>query len=248
MDTTYEKYDNYVGQICQSNNLVEFKSHPSYKYMLEHVTSEEGLNYLQSIMTYTHLTQNDVMGFCELNDTIGKPTIYKYGKYLPKAVSPTSLRYVYHAHLILTHIVNTGNLNIDIIEIGGGYGGLCLAIHYFSNKYGITIKSYKICDLTNIINLQWLYLKQVCPTLSIDFVDSNTYGYNINANNLFLVSTYCFSEIAKNHQDLYIQILFPKIIHGFIAWNAIPLYDFGFNTRVEHEHPNTCKDNKYVYF
>ena len=86
-------------------------------------------------------------------------------------------------------------------------------------------------------------------TLNIEFIDASSFGSNIECNNMFLISNYCFSEISKENQNSYRQILFPKIKHGFIAWNMIPVYDFGFHTNIESEIPNTGGHmNKYVYF
>jgi hypothetical protein len=66
--------------------------------------------------------------------------------------------------------------------------------------------------------------------------------------NLFLVSCYSFSEIPREYQTKYIENLFPKIKHGFITWNNIPVYNFGFVVDVEEEVPKTGKVNKYVRF
>ena len=62
---------------------------------------------------------------------------------------------------------------------------------------------------------------------------------------MFLISNYCFSELSSLNQDSYRQILFPKIANGFIVWNAVPLFDFGFPAQVEPEVPNTGDWNKY---
>jgi hypothetical protein len=183
-----------------------------------------------------------------LNDAIGNPNKEKYDN-LKISVSPSSLRYIYHTHLILTYMKKINNLKVDVIELGGGYGGLCFSLNHFASKYGIHINSYKICDLSNIINLQKIYLNTVNSTLNIEFLDASSFGSNIECNNMFLISNYCFSEIAKEKQDSYRQILFPKIIHGFMAWNCIPIYDFGFPALIESEIPNTGGHlNKYVYF
>ena len=79
-----------------------------------------------------------------------------------------------------------------------------------------------------------------------------TYGSNINDDNLFLVSNYCFSEIEHNHQMQYIAKLFPKVSHGFMVWNRIIVYNFGFTVKEELEYPLTGawngNKNKYIYF
>jgi len=76
------------------------------------------------------------------------------------------------------------------------------------------------------------------------------YGVELkNTPNLFLVSNYCFSEIGNKNQKMYIATLFPNVVHGFIVWNSIPVYNFGFNMEIEDENPNTGGlYNKYVRF
>jgi len=105
----------------------------------------------------------------------------------------------------------------------------------------------------DIIELQKLYLSNFDLSFPIDFVSSNTYGENICNNDVFLISNYCFSEINSYNQKNYIDILFPKVKHGFIIWNHIPLYNFGKEIiKVESERPVTgCKDgnsNLFVFF
>ena len=76
----------------------------------------------------------------------------------------------------------------------------------------------------------------------------------MSSSNLFLISNYSFSEIESEHQKGYIKYLFPKVSHGFIIWNHIALYDFGFKVTIEDEYPltsnnpNPLLNNKYVYF
>jgi hypothetical protein len=250
MESLYERYSNYVGSISETSTLSGFKSNPVYTEILEHVTEYLGENYLKYILSLTPLTVDEIVEFCSLNDAIGDPTKVNYTEHLSTAsVSPTSLRYIFHAHLILTHMKKMGQLNPDVVEVGGGYGGLCFSLHHFAPKYGISIKSYRLCDLPNIIRLQKIYLSRVNPSLQIEYVDATTYGENIACDGMFLISNYCFSEISKENQDSYRKTLFPKVAHGFMAWNVIPVYDFGFRLRVESEYPNTGWDmNKYVYF
>jgi len=243
----YERYSTYVNSISNANHLSGFKSNPDYTYMLEHVSTEQGEEYLTCILSRTSITNDEIVEFCRLNDSFGNPNTVRYDR-LSISLSPSTLRYMYHAHLILSHMKNIGNVNPDIIEVGGGYGGLCLSLHFFAPKYGVDIKSYTLCDLTPIIRLQEIYLTRVNSSLKIEFVDANTFGATITCVNMFLVSNYCFSEISKEIQESYRQLLFPKVAHGFMAWNNIPVYDFGFTTQIEAEIPKTGPMNKYVYF
>ena len=241
----YDEYSNYVKSILETQDLSNFKSQPSYTYMLEHVSKDQGEKYLQLIKLMTEITVEEIREFCKMNDSLGNPGRETIDTF---TVSPTSLRYIFHAHLILTHIRNLKLSVLDIVEIGGGYGGLCLALHFFCNKYMIPINSYTIIDLENAIQLQNLYISKVNPSLQINFVNSSTFGSNIQKEKMFLISNYCFSEIEYNLQIQYIARLFPKIVHGFMAWNHIPTYYFGFSLREEDEYPKTGQFNKYIYF
>lgn len=247
MSDLYSQYHSYVKKICETKDISSFKRNPSYTYVLEHVTAAQGAQYLKLIKETTSIPLDSIIEFCKINDTFGNPNKHIYDGF---DCSPTSLRYVYHAHIILTYMASLGKTSHSIVEVGGGYGGMCLAIHYFSAHYGITIDSYSITDLTSIIELQKLYLANFPSIIkNLDFYDASTYGQTIDKHDLFLISNYCFSEIHSEHRQKYKEILFPKVSHGFLAWNFIPVYDFGFPLRVENEVPNTGGAlNKYVYF
>jgi hypothetical protein len=42
MDIDYSGYVNYVGSICNSGNLSDFKANPNYTGVLEHVSVDFG--------------------------------------------------------------------------------------------------------------------------------------------------------------------------------------------------------------
>lgn len=241
----YSPYSNYVESIIQSGNLTSFKSHPNYNYMLEHVSKIQGDKYLYFIKSMTNITEDEIKQFCMINDSLGNPVRSDFGLVV---ASPSSLRYILHSYLIIKHILSLNLPSIDIVEIGGGYGGLSLAIHHFSEKYGIKINSYTIIDLPSITKLQDMYLNSVAPSLKVNFVDATSFGEGITKQNNFLVSNYCFSEISGDFQKKYIDTLFPKVSHGFMAWNMIPTYYFGFEFKEELEYPKTGDYNRYVYF
>ena len=247
LNIDYSYYSDFIGSICDTKDLSGFKTNHHYNAILEHVAGHTGSEYLETIFSSTPITKSEVVAFCALNDSVGDPIKQEYHEDM--LVSPTSLRYIFHAHLILTHMKKFSL--VDIVEVGGGYGGLCLCLHFFAEKYGIRINSYRICDLPNILRLQKLYLKCLNPALDIEFVDARTYGENIECEReLFLISNYCFSEIARSEQEQYRARLFPKVGHGFMAWNMIPIYDFGFGGEMvyETEYPLTGPHNLYVYF
>jgi len=242
----YDRYSRYVATVCESKDMTRFKAHPDYRYMLEHVRPEHGSGYLRYIQERSKITSDELKEFCVLNDSLGSPVTTDY-----KIIhtSPTNFRYIFQSHLILAHAQSLNLSSLDMIELGGGYGGLCLALHHFADKYNIKIKSYTIVDLTSPSALQRMYLSKLAPSLQIEYVDASSFGAEIQKTGAFLVSNYCFSEIPDSVQKNYIQHLMPKVAHGFMAWNHIPTYNFGFTIKEEDEYPNTGgKFNKYVYF
>jgi SAM-dependent MidA family methyltransferase len=159
------------------------------------------------------------------------------------------LRYLYHAHLILTHLKSSSLT--DIVEIGGGYGGLYLAIDFLYTKYDVEIKSYSIIDLEIATNLQKKYISNFNTKIPVFFYKSQLFGADIDKKDLFLISNYCFSEINMDLQKKYVEILFNKVVHGFMCWNFIPVYDFGFSTTIESEnvpYSSNSLTNKFVRF
>lgn len=91
-------YADYVQMLERVSEPLQFKSHPAYQGILEHVSLEQGYGYLDlclnSLGTW-RLDPNEVADFATLNDSIGSPVTYNVGGI---QCSPTSLRY---AHLIL---------------------------------------------------------------------------------------------------------------------------------------------------
>jgi hypothetical protein len=222
-----------------------FKRHPDYTWVLEHTSQAYAWSYINFIKTTTNITEETMIQFCKLNDSVGSPETFNFGFV---TASPSNFRYIFHAHLILSYL-QTLNLPItNIIEVGGGYGGLCLAIHFFADHYKVKVNSYKIIDLEAVTRLDRLYLSKVNPSLSVECVDSATFGKTIQVEDGFLISNYCFSELPLELRQRYMRHLFGKIAHGFMAWNCIPLYDFGFSYKEETEYPLTGAFNKYVYF
>lgn len=246
----YTTYSDYVNSILLTGDISSFKSHPSYTYMLEHVHFKTGNDYLKLIQDEFHLSNVDIATFCNKNDSIGSPQKATYGKMV---VSPSSLRYIYQALRILQHCKSVGVMNPSFVELGGGYGGLFLAIEHFMSRFDIVIKSYTFIDLEPISRLQEFYLSKHYVQSPISFHKADTYGSEVLGDTNFLISNYCFSEIDAESRKKYVDILLPKCNHGFIVWNHIAIYDFGKTINSELERPMTCAQdsenlNYYVYF
>ena len=243
----YNTYTDYVNSIVQFNDLTNFKNNPAYTYMLEHVNESQGHQYLHLIKEKFALSDIDVVQFANMNDAIGNPKKFSY---LGSQISPSSFRYIFQAMLILKHFQSQGQTSIRIVEIGGGYGGLCLAVYYCLKFFpGLNVTQYNIIDLEAPTKLQSKYLSHHRLSFPVCTHLAETYGSDIEAgDDLHLISNYCFSEIDISLQANYVSKLFPKLKHGFITWNNIPLYDIGKTVTFEEEYPKTGPMNLYVRF
>ena len=179
-----------------------FKSHPAYTHVLEHVSYEEGKQYLKEI----DIDYLDKLQEIKQNDAIGKPNTHEYpsiGK-----ISPTTIRYIKNT----SDIINKFGTSFDsIVEIGGGYGGLCKVMSSF-----VKFDQYLLLDLEECNLLSRKYLSHFdLPTLShraeeIDEIDEN---FDL------LISNYAFSECHKKVQLDYIKRFIKKSNNFYIMHN-----------------------------
>jgi hypothetical protein len=187
----YQSYLNCIKDI-DSNNIktINFKSNEHYNGILEHVSHELGLKYLNLIENeFSNIDFKNITEFIKINDHYGNPK--KYNFFLQNNTlfcSPRSLRYIYHALIILEHYKNTECKNI--VEVGCGYGGLCLAINYFSKLLNIDIKNYNLIDFPEVGNLINCYLDINKDNIQTNvFIHScNSFGEQITDNHLFFIS------------------------------------------------------------
>lgn len=244
----YSSYDSFCLEASKNESVFQaFKSNPKYTEILEHVSQEQGYKYLQLIWENYRLGDAEVIEFCKKNDLYGNPTKYRYSDTL--ICSPTSIRYIYHANLILSWIKELGYTHVKVVELGCGYGGLCLALQHFAGRFGLEIDRYALIDLPNAIQLQKRYLVEHKMNTFLEFHSAEEHGKTLESTDWFFVSNYCFSEISSHNQKQYIEHLLPKCRHGFLAWNMIDLYDFGKTLlRNEPEKPLTGSKNRFLFF
>ena len=230
-------YQSYLRTVRDKND--PFKRNPMYQGVLEHVTQAQGNAYLALLRDDFHMTDETILGFCKQNDGFGHPATYLIGD-LPISVSPTSLRYLYHASLILQH---AGSSQSTFVEVGCGYGGLFLAMVYLAPTQ---IHQYHMVDLDDALPL----LRMVVGDDSrVTFHSSSTFGSNV-PDGCFFISNYCFSELDSNMRELYRVRLLSRTPHGFFAWNFIPYEDniIGHSAQTHPEQPTTGPGNMFVRF
>ena len=248
-------YDNYVN--CINYNLTlnpddwEFKSNINYTGTLEHVSREEGDKYLYKIRSnyssFYYSKKDFLTNLCYKNDAFGKTIKYTYDDFAH--CSPTNLRYIYQTLLALDYVKSEMLNNLNIIEIGGGYGGLAFYIKNIAPIFGVKVSSYTIFDLPAATQLQKKYLNAHGMDVQVALLDS-VESVHLEKNS-FLISNYAYSEIEMDLQKRYTEkVLNPYVSHGFLAWNMIQIYEFIQNKTIsfKREVPLTGAFNYFVTF
>jgi hypothetical protein len=255
MDSLYNTWQQTCLTIAESRES-SWKQDRTVHYMLEHVPGEYARIYLDLIVT-SGLSFHEIQTYTNLVDQIGDAQRHTFPCYSEALQSSTTcLRYLWHAIEIVNHLNDYFEKGVipTLVELGGGYGGLAVAVNYIlqlRKKEGKL--QYKIVDLTNVQKLQAYYTSQfTLDCINLEFVDSEQYGANINASNIFIVSNYCIAEMGEANRRNYIDALFSKkeILGGYLQWNSPASTDClnQFRLDITEEHPKTGPNNKTVIF
>lgn len=208
--TSHSELSSYP-QFCldaSSNDTIfsSFKRAAAYTLVLEHVTCEQGHEYLNHILEQSPEFQKKFDLFRE-NDRLGSPHIYPYGQ--AGSFSPTTLRYINVASEITKLFGSLDNLHI--VEIGAGYGGQCFTLSKLYN-----FASYTIIDLPGPLALAQKYLK----TLGVKNVIFRTPDMISNDQSYdFVISNYAFSECTVKVQEEYLDKVLRQSKRGYLTCN-----------------------------
>lgn len=257
----YNNYISFVEKINSENiSSINFKNNNTYNSILEHVSKEQGQDYMNIIQNeFPEIGLDNIIAYCNINDLYGYPKLEIINSYNTTILcSPTSVRYIYHSLLILNYYKSSGCSNM--CEVGCGYGGLFLAINFFSKILNVSIDNYHMVDLPAIGTLISNYMKINEHNIYINYNIHNAYNYgsDITSDNLFFISNYCFTEIDYSHRIQYMNTLINKTNAGFIIWQTvfdkIPIDNIEFSKSIsviEEERPQTATieyKNYFVYF
>jgi putative sugar O-methyltransferase len=219
-----------------------FRKNSVYQQILEHVSEKQGKLYLEEIKKYNADLLNSLNTF-KLNDEWGNPDVSEYPEI--GVISPTTLRYIKVLSDLKKLFHNLDNL--DICEIGVGYGGQCRIIN------GIFKPSkYTLVDIKPALMLAQRYLDNYILHSVMIYKTMNeliAQKYDL------VISNYAFTELTRSVQDVYLQKIILNSKRGYITYNDINPASFQSykkedllkiipNSRILEEvpltHPNNC--------
>jgi hypothetical protein len=222
---SYQSYQSYVETVVQEPYTQwAFKQHPSYLEILENVGKEYGIQYLYWIEHEFPIVTFDILRkFVNINDKYGNANkmIFTTRDHRLLYCSPSSLRYLYHALILLTKFQASGCQHI--VELGCGYGGLCLAVQILAPLFtNVHLGTYVMIDLPEPCALTRAYLQvhQSHIGSEIKILDDVKNADLANDGSFFLVSNYCFSALSREWQTKYRVHLVDHCSHGWIIWQT----------------------------
>jgi hypothetical protein len=206
MEVDYNRFVHICKKAVEDKGVFDgLKKNPSFFYMLEHVNEKQGNKYLEEIEKHTPSLM-DLMDRFKTNDSIGNPTTFNFANI--GAISPTTLRYV---KVLSDLIMIFGGFNdLDIVEIGVGYGGQCKIIHDYC-----TPKSYTMIDLPEVLALA----KKCNEHHNIQNVIYKTANELDNITCDLLISNYAFTEVGRKYQQLYSEKVIKNARMGYMTCN-----------------------------
>jgi len=232
--------------LIDENLFNTFKSNNKYRIILEHVGYETGLEYLNKIKSNKDysIIEKCWTKFLE-NDVIGTPIKFKYNlsdNLINTNVSPTTLRYISIGLDIIKYIQEKKLNNINICEIGGGYGGQSKILFDLCNIFNINIIKYKIIDIPEVSKFQEKYLTKL-NIKNVTF--ESCLSINIEEHDL-LISNYALGEFNNETQEEYIEKVVKYCKYYYMIWNNHGINEYFKDAIILPEIPETAEFNKVI--
>lgn len=188
--------------------FANFKRHPSYRAVLEHVNEEEGSRYIDRLRTVAP----DLLARAEefrINDTVGNPITYSYAGI--GRISPTTLRYM-NVAADLRRLFGD-DLGGNVAEIGVGYGGQALVLDRI-----FKFRQYEFFDLPPVGELASRFLESFVLNCAykVSTLNKSTGEQEYD----LVMSNYAFSEFPKVVQLAYIKKIMLRAKRGYLTMNT----------------------------
>lgn len=235
-----------------NNTFTYFKSIPEFIKILEHTSEYYGNEYIKLIFSehgdlankldWKKLTENDLIGnpiiinFLQLKDYIKIGDCY---------YSPSTIYYIYRGLDIISRILNN-DVDNNVLEIGGGYGGQCKLIIDIAKMLNIEIKNYGIIDLEYPSKLQNKYLNYFKYDNIQFFEFEHITDLSVFEKYNKLISIYALSEFEIDIQEYYIRNILKNSTNYYILCNVYMKNNFFKTNKLIDALPNIGRYHKIL--
>ena len=194
--------------LSDSRAFKNFKRNILYRKVLEHVSREQGEDYLSILLARDPGLIELAKTQCFADDLVGNPIKYFY-PCIETLASPTTLRYLKVASDLQ---ILFGSRFGDVAEIGCGYGGQALVCDRI-----FEVDSFTLFDIDPVNRLIERYLNST--VLNSCFKASHINEAKKKQYDL-VISNYAFSELPKVLQLKYIEKVITSSKKGYLTMNS----------------------------
>ena len=213
-----------VEAVNNDDAFANFKANPKYKTILEHVLKDQGQAYLNICKDMNEdAVWENIEAFKE-NDKYGNPELYPYPG-LNGTISPTTLRYMKNTFEIA--FMTDGAEIGKIVEVGGGYGGLCRVLSKVCE-----FDEYVMIDLPEVSALQRKYIDQFPDIKDKVKCIPTTDLAEIKDVDLF-ISNYALSECDLESQMAYFQCIVQHSKYAYLIYNLVNFNENYYNDFID---------------
>ena len=206
-----KEYTKFVLKAATNDEAFKnFRQNDIYCWVLEHDDLKRGLENYNYIQKISKLNKAQILEVLKIIDKFGGPKLMTIGDL--NNVSPSSLRYLSVALDIKRIFKYKAHHELNIIEIGCGYGGQSIALSKL-----VSIKNYTYVDLKEVNQLIEKYISM------------NEVSFNYQTKTLFdefednydlIISNYAFSELPKKLQKIAYTKILSKSKNGYMINNS----------------------------
>ena len=202
-----------------------FKNNADYTRVLEHCPTDVAQRALRSILNREKTID---WGQIRINDAIGNPVTTNFEPIFKEynivldhyTFSNTTILYTFQA----LDIISRMDTPMRVVEIGGGYGGLCKVLHILASHL---ILSYTIIDIEDVSKHQHKYLTDMdLPDVKcIPYLEYTARSFDL------CVSIYALGEFTRPVIDFYYVNVIQHSTSKYLWWNIshVPSYIVNYN-------------------
>lgn len=206
-DESINRYTDALKRAAEDDIVFNhFRREPGVREIVEGIHDAAGFGYHAKLKDLDWFKENAAK--ISENDRVGDPRLILFDGV---AFAAPTMRYAWNVRDMNVNGVQLDYVNV--VEVGGGYGGLCRMIHAFH-----TPKSYTIVDLPEALSLAKRYLESYGLT-NVAYVSALEYG-ELPVDTF--VSNYALTELTKNVQDGYANKLMKRAKCGYVTYNSQP--------------------------
>jgi len=195
----------------------QFRRNRIYGKILEGGNREVGVGNLRRLkyLGASDWLKSNLERFRE-NDKVGNPYLYEFDEL--GYVSPSLLQYALNAFEI-TQLLPTHS-PVSIVEIGGGYGGLCRILDCIYQ-----FRSYVLIDEPDALTVAKLFLSHWPETASrVSYVSChNTDGIASIGNVDLVIACSSLAECSSRTQMFYNDVLLHRANAFYLVYNTLHL-------------------------